>query len=150
MMFVRGDWSFYLMRVLLGVAEAGFFPGIILYLSYWFPARERARAVALFMMGSPIAGVIGNPVSGACSTSPEGLGGLAGWQWLFLIEGIPAVVLGVVTWFYLTDRPEERPVALGGRARVAPDADGPRGTRRGEAARPVPGPGDGRTRGSGC
>ena len=107
MMFVRGAWSFYLLRVLLGVAEAGFFPGIILYIGYWFPARERARAVALFMMGSPLSGVIGGPVSGALLQYMNGVGGLAGWQWLFLIEGIPAVILGVVTWFYLTDRPEQ-------------------------------------------
>ena len=107
MLFVRGEWSFYLLRVLLGVAEAGFFPGIILYISYWFPARERARAVAFFMMGSPIAGVIGGPVSGALLQYTNGVGGLAGWQWLFLVEGLPAVALGVVTWYYLTDRPEQ-------------------------------------------
>ncbi len=106
-LFVRGEWTFYLLRILLGVAEAGFFPGIILYLSYWFPARERARAVALFMIGSPIAGVIGGPISGALLQYTNGLGGLAGWQWLFLVEGIPAVILGVVTWFYLTDRPAD-------------------------------------------
>lgn len=107
MLFVQGRWSFCLLRVLLGVAEAGFFPGIILYISYWFPARERARAVAFFMMGAPISGVIGNPVSGAILQFMDGTGGLAGWQWLFLVEGIPAVILGVVTWFYLTDRPEQ-------------------------------------------
>ena len=105
-MFVRGEWSFYLMRILLGIAEAGFFPGIILYMSYWFPARERARAVALFMMGSPLAGVIGGPLSGALLQHTNGAFGLYGWQWLFLVEGIPAVILGVVTYFYLTDRPE--------------------------------------------
>ena len=107
MMFARGMWSFYLLRVLLGVAEAGFFPGIILYISYWFPARERARAVSFFMMGAPLAGVIGMPVSGAILQYMNGVAGLAGWQWLFLVEGIPAVILGVVTWYYLTDRPED-------------------------------------------
>jgi ACS family tartrate transporter-like MFS transporter len=107
MMFVRGPWSFYALRFLLGVAEAGFFPGIILYLSYWFPARERARAVALFMMASPLAGVLGNPVSGAVLQYLDRAGGLAGWQWLFLLEGVPAVLLGVGVWFYLTDRPEQ-------------------------------------------
>jgi ACS family tartrate transporter-like MFS transporter len=107
MMFVRGPWSFYALRFLLGVAEAGFFPGIILYLSYWFPARERARAVALFMAASPLAGVLGNPVSGAILQYLDRAGGLAGWQWLFLLEGVPAVLLGVAVWLYLTDRPEQ-------------------------------------------
>jgi ACS family tartrate transporter-like MFS transporter len=107
MMFVRGLWGFYTLRFLLGVAEAGFFPGIILYLSYWFPARERARAVALFMMASPLAGVFGNPLSGALMQYLNGTLGLPGWQWLFLIEGLPAILLGFVVWFYLTDRPEQ-------------------------------------------
>jgi ACS family tartrate transporter-like MFS transporter len=107
LMFVRNDWSFYLLRVLLGVAEAGFFPGIILYMSYWFPARERARAVAWFMMASPLSGVINGPISGAILQYTNQMMGLAGWQWLFLIEGIPAVILGFVTWYSLTDRPEE-------------------------------------------
>jgi ACS family tartrate transporter-like MFS transporter len=107
MMFVQGTWSFYTLRFLLGVAEAGFFPGIILYLSYWFPARERARAMALFMVASPLAGVVGNPASGAIMEYLDTGLGLAGWQWLFLIEGIPAVILGMAVWFYLTDRPEQ-------------------------------------------
>jgi MFS transporter, ACS family, tartrate transporter len=106
MLSVQGPWTFYALRFLLGVAEAGFFPGIILYLSYWFPARQRGRAVAVFMMASPIAGALGNPLSGAILQYMNGAAGLAGWQWLFLVEGIPAVVLGVCTWFYLTDRPE--------------------------------------------
>ncbi|HEX5273334.1 MAG TPA: MFS transporter, partial [Gemmataceae bacterium] len=89
----------------LGVAEAGFFPGIILYLSYWFPARLRGRAVAVFMLASPVAGLVGNPLSGAILQYMSGAGGLAGWQWLFLVEAVPAVLLGVCTWFYLTDRP---------------------------------------------
>jgi ACS family tartrate transporter-like MFS transporter len=105
MMFVQGQWGFYALRFLLGVAEAGFFPGIILYLSYWFRAHERARAVALFMTASPLAGVFGHPLSGAIMQYLKGSAGLAGWQWLFLLEGIPAVVLGVVVWCYLTDRP---------------------------------------------
>jgi MFS family permease len=107
MLFVRGEWSFYILRFLLGVAEAGFFPGIILYLSYWYPARERARAVALFMIASPIAGVVGNPISGALLQYMNGTAGMAGWQWLFLVEGLPSVVLGVVVWFYLPDSPEQ-------------------------------------------
>jgi ACS family tartrate transporter-like MFS transporter len=106
MMFVQGTASFYALRLLLGVAEAGFFPGMILYLTYWFPAAEQARAVAQFMTATAIAGVIGGPVSGALLTL-DGLGGLAGWQWLFLIEGLPAVGLGLVVLRYLTDRPED-------------------------------------------
>jgi ACS family tartrate transporter-like MFS transporter len=107
MMFVTGPWSFYLLRFLLGVAEAGFFPGIILYMSYWFPARERARAVACFMAASPLTGVLGNPLSGAIMDSMHGLADVQGWQWLFLLEGIPSVVMGLVVLSYLTDRPEQ-------------------------------------------
>ncbi len=106
-LFVKNDWSFYLLRILLGVAEAGFFPGIILYMSYWFPARERARAVAWFMMASPLSGVVNGPISGALLEYTNHAWGLAGWQWLFLVEGIPAVILGFVTWWLLTDRPEQ-------------------------------------------
>lgn len=106
-MFVRQPWHFYTMRFLLGVAEAGFFPGIILYLSYWFTARERAMAVALFMTASPVSGVLGNPLSGAIMQYMQGLYGMRGWEWLFLIEGIPSIVLGIIAWSYLTDRPEQ-------------------------------------------
>lgn len=105
MMFVGGSRSFYVMRFLLGAAEAGFFPGIVLYFTYWFPAPERARAVAQFSMASMVAGIVGAPLSGLL-LSLDGAGGLGGWQWLFLVEGIPAVVLGLVALVYLTDRPE--------------------------------------------
>jgi ACS family tartrate transporter-like MFS transporter len=107
MMAIRGPWSFYGLRILLGLAEAGFFPGIILYLTYWFPPRQRARAVALFMAASPTASILGNPLSGAILQYMDGVGGLRGWQWVFLLEGIPAVVLGFVVLLYLTDRPEQ-------------------------------------------
>jgi len=107
MMFVRGPWSFSLLRFLLGCAEAGFFPGILLYLTYWFPARQRARAVALLMVASPVVNIAGGPLSGAILQYLHQQAGLAGWQWLFLVEGLPAVVLGGVTLAYLTDRPEE-------------------------------------------
>jgi ACS family tartrate transporter-like MFS transporter len=107
MMFVTDPWSFYLLRFLLGVAEAGFFPGIILYLSYWFPARERARAVSRFMAGSALVGVLGSLLSGTILDYTHEVGGLAGWQWLFLLEGVPSVLMGVATLFYLTDRPEQ-------------------------------------------
>jgi MFS transporter, ACS family, tartrate transporter len=106
MALVHDEASFYVLRLLLGIAEAGFFPGIILYLTYWFPARERALVVSLFMAAVPLATVVGGPVSGAL-LELHGLWGLAGWQWLFIIEGLPAVLLGVVVLFVLDDRPGE-------------------------------------------
>ena len=104
--FIQGPRSFYLVRFLLGLAEAGFFPGMILYLTYWFPARHRARTVALFMTATAVSGVISGPVSGTLLTM-HGTGGLSGWQWLFILEGVPAVLLGIVVFFYMTDRPEK-------------------------------------------
>ena len=86
---------FYSLRFLLGVAEAGFFPGIILYLTYWYPSERRVRMIALFMTAVPIAGVIGSPLSGWIMESFAGVLGWAGWQWLFLIEAVPAIVMGV-------------------------------------------------------
>ena len=106
MMFMAGPRSFYVMRVLLGIAEAGFFPGAVLYLTYWVPAAERARAGALFMAASPIAVIVGAPVSETL-LALDGRLGLKGWQWLFLAEGLPAVLLGAVALAYLTDRPEQ-------------------------------------------
>jgi len=103
---VSGELSFYVLRFLLGVAEAGFFPGIILYLTYWYPAEYRARFLAAFAVAVPVSTVIGAPISGLL-LGLDGLMGLRGWQWLFIIEGIPSVLLGIVTWFYLTDRPEK-------------------------------------------
>ena len=104
MALVSGVWSFYALRFLLGVAEAGFFPGIILYLTYWYPAEYRARFLAAFAIAVPVSSVIGAPISGLL-LGLDGAMGLKGWQWLFVIEGIPSVLLGIVTWFYLTDRP---------------------------------------------
>ncbi|UZE48871.1 MFS transporter [Rhodopseudomonas sp. P2A-2r] len=106
MAMVSGPWSFYTLRFLLGVAEAGFFPGIILYLTYWYPAEYRARFLAAFAIAVPVSTVIGAPVSGLL-LGLDGTLGLHGWQWLFIIEGIPSVVLGIVTWFYLTDKPSQ-------------------------------------------
>ncbi|MFL6792882.1 MAG: MFS transporter [Bradyrhizobium sp.] len=103
---VSGEWSFYVLRFLLGVAEAGFFPGIILYLTYWYPAEYRARFLAAFAIAVPVSTVIGAPISGLL-LGLDGAMGLKGWQWLFIIEGVPSVLLGIVTWFYLTDRPEK-------------------------------------------
>jgi ACS family tartrate transporter-like MFS transporter len=106
MAFTRGPISFYVLRFLLGLAEAGFFPGIILYLSYWFPANHRSAVTAMFMAAAPIAGFVGSPLSGGLMQL-NGLLGLRGWQWLFLVEGIPAVVLGAITFHFLTDRPAD-------------------------------------------
>jgi ACS family tartrate transporter-like MFS transporter len=105
LMFVRTPAVFYLLRFLLGVAEAGFFPGVIYYLSLWYPKAHRARAIAAFMTAVPVTGLIGGPLSGAL-LELDGLHGLAGWQWLFLLEGLPAVILGTSVLFYLNDRPE--------------------------------------------
>jgi ACS family tartrate transporter-like MFS transporter len=100
------EYSFYLIRVLLGAAEAGFFPGIIFYLTLWFPAEYRARIVGYFMAAIPLSTVIGAPISGALLYLHGGLG-LAGWQWLFIIEAAPAIILAVVVFFYLTDKPAD-------------------------------------------
>lgn len=105
-MFLQGTTMFYIMRFLLGAAEAGFFPGVILYLTYWFPARERARMVAMFAAGGVLAGVVGSPISGAL-LELDGVGGLAGWQWLFFVEAAPAIVLGVVVLMMLPSRPRD-------------------------------------------
>ncbi|BBU31884.1 MFS transporter [Burkholderia sp. THE68] len=106
MAFVTGPTSFYVVRFLLGAAEAGFFPGIILYLSYWFPARHRAGVVALFMAAAPISTALGSPLSAAL-LEMNGVMGLRGWQWMFVLEAVPALILGVVVFFYMTDKPEK-------------------------------------------
>src|SRR6266480_2659306 len=105
MLFVRTTHTFYVLRFLLGAAEAGFFPGVVYYLSHWYPDGQRARAIAAFMTAVPVSGLIGGPLSGAL-LALNGLFGLAGWQWLFLVEGLPAILLGVIVLIYLTDRPE--------------------------------------------
>ena len=104
MMFIQTETQFYVMRFLLGLAEAGFFPGIILYLTYWYPAHRRARIVTMFMTGIPLAGVIGGPLSGWIMKSWDQVSGLQGWQWMFLLEAIPSVLIGFVVYFYLDDR----------------------------------------------
>ena len=105
MMFIRGAVSFNSLRFLLGAAEAGFFPGMVLYLTYWYPAQRRAKAMSVFLTSTAIAGVIGAPVSAIC-LKMNGMGQLAGWQWLFLLQGLPSVVLGVFVLFYLPDGPQ--------------------------------------------
>lgn len=106
-MFARDVWTFYALRVLLGIAEAGFFPGIIYYLSNWFPDRERAKVTAFFMLAIGVSNVLGNPVSGWIMDHFNGVSGLYGWQWLFLLEGIPTAVVGVAVLFVLKDSPRD-------------------------------------------
>lgn len=105
MAFVQGEKSFYVLRFLLGVAEAGFFPGIVLYISYWFPQSYRARFTSIFMMSIPLSGLIGSPISGSILDRMNGFGGLAGWQWVFIVEAVPALLLGVACLWLLPDRP---------------------------------------------
>jgi len=103
---VTGPYSFYAMRFAVGLAEAGFFPGIILYLSFWFPARHRAGVTAIFMAAAPLSNMVGGPISGAI-LGMNGWLHVKGWQWLFLLEAAPTVLLGAVSYFYLTDKPEQ-------------------------------------------
>jgi MFS transporter, ACS family, tartrate transporter len=105
--FIWNDTSFYVARFLLGAAEAGFFPGMVFYLSTWFPNAFRSRVIAWLMTVSPATSVIGAPLSGWLLDSTQGTHGLSGWQWMFIIQAIPSVILGVITLFYLTDRPQE-------------------------------------------
>src|ERR1700686_2685569 len=102
---IGGPISFLVLRFLLGAAEAGFFPGVILYITYWYPAHYRAIIVGIFMVALPVAGLIGSPISGAILYM-DGILGLGGWQWIFILEAVPAVLLGIATFFYLTDGPE--------------------------------------------
>ncbi|HEX6637771.1 MAG TPA: MFS transporter, partial [Steroidobacteraceae bacterium] len=105
MMFVQGKWSFYVLRFLLGAAEAGFLPGIVYYLSHWFPRQYRAKAVSWFMIGIPLSVVFGGPLSGWIMQSMDEHLGLHGWQWMFVMEGVPAVLLGFVVLGFLTEKP---------------------------------------------
>ncbi|MFO1117124.1 MAG: MFS transporter [Beijerinckiaceae bacterium] len=107
MALVQGEISFYSVRFLLGLAEAGFFPGIILYLTYWYTAAERAKVVGMFMVAVPLSSAIGSPLSSWILNAFEGTGGLASWQWLFIIEALPAILFGIIVWFYLDDGPAE-------------------------------------------
>jgi sugar phosphate permease len=105
-MFVNGPTSFYILRVLLGITEAGFFPGVILFLTYWVPGRHLNRARGIFYMGIALAGMIGNPLSGGL-LELDGFAGLRGTQWMFLVEGLLAIVVGIWAYFFLTDRPQQ-------------------------------------------
>lgn len=105
MLFVKTPNAFYVLRFLLGMAEAGFYPGVVLYMTYWFPSYARSQGMAWFNLGIAMAGVLGSPLSGWIMQTFAGYGGMAGWQWLFLLEGLPAVLLGIAVYFYLDDRP---------------------------------------------
>lgn len=107
MMFVQTPTQLYIARFLLGVFEAGFFPGVILYLTYWYPSGMRARIIAFFMSGIAIAGILGGPLSGWIMNDLAGVNGWKGWQWMFLLEGLPAVGLGILVLFILADRPSD-------------------------------------------
>jgi MFS family permease len=107
MIWVRSEWAFYIIRFLLGVFEAGFFPGVVLYLTYWFPAARRSRINGLFMTSFAIAGVVGGPLAGLIMSTMGGVSGLANWQWLFLLEGIPSVLAGIGVLLFLPDRPKD-------------------------------------------
>ena len=109
MLFVRDETSFYILRILLGVFEAGFAPGIILYLTYWYPARRMAAVMGIYMLAGPIGSILGSGVSAAIIAATDNIGGLAGWQWMFLIQGLPCVLLGYVFWKSMADRPADAP-----------------------------------------
>jgi MFS family permease len=106
MALVKGPQSLYLLRLLLGAAEAGFFPGVILYLTYWFPAEYRARIIGVFMVAIPVSSFIGSPISAALLET-DGWLGLRGWQWMFILEAVPAIVLGLACLFVLSDKPSD-------------------------------------------
>ena len=132
MIFVRTPLSFYVLRFLLGAAEAGFIPGVLLYLTYWYPANRRGRINAIFLAAIPAAGIFGGPLSGWVLKSLSGAHGLSGWQWLFLVETIPSLVLGIVTLAYLDDRvasarwldEDEKRIIAGNVAREEKDKEG--------------------------
>ena len=107
MAFVQGETSFYVIRFLLGVAGAGFSPGIILYLTYWYTSAERARMTGLVIWAVPVAVIVGSPLSSDILMTSGGAAGFKSWQWLFIAEAMPAIVLGIIVYFYLTGLPQE-------------------------------------------
>ncbi|WP_244140463.1 MFS transporter [Burkholderia sp. BCC1047] len=127
-MFVRTPLQFYVMRFLLGVFEAGFFPGVILYLGYWFTPEWRGRATGAFLFALPVAGVVGGPLSGTLIRGMNGVGGFDGWQWCFLLEGLPTVFVGLLCYRLLSDTPEQAPWLTAEEKRIVAAALPPRGT----------------------
>jgi D-galactonate transporter len=122
--YVTTPTMFYTLRFFLGVAEAGFFPGLVLYLTYWFPAHRRGKMTAFLMAGNPVSGIVGGPMSGYIMKSAAGHLGLAGWQWLFIIEAVPALILGVVIFCFLDDRVEHAKwLSAGERAFIKSEID---------------------------
>ncbi len=105
-LFIQSYTHLLVIRVLLGIAEAGFFPGVIYFLTCWFPAKDRALALSVFIVGAPLASLVGNPIGGLILDNVHWLG-LSSWRWLYCLEGFPAIILGFITYFYLTNRPEE-------------------------------------------
>ncbi|MGF6261038.1 MFS family permease [Paraburkholderia youngii] len=106
-MFIRTSMEFYVVRFLLGVFEAGFFPGVVLYLTFWYPPERRAKIVAMLMSAGVVAGIVAGPLSGSIIQNLDGLGGLRGWQWMYVLQGLPCCLLGILAYFYLSDRPEQ-------------------------------------------
>jgi MFS family permease len=106
-MFIRTPFEFYAVRFLLGVFEAGFFPGVVLYLTFWYPPERRARIVAILMSAGVAAGIVAGPLSGSIIQNLDGLCGLKGWQWMYVLQGLPCCLLGFLAYFYLSDRPEQ-------------------------------------------
>ncbi|OCZ97509.1 MFS transporter [Achromobacter xylosoxidans] len=130
MLFVQGEWSFYVLRFMLGVFEAGFAPGMIFYLTYWYSQSRMAGVMAVVMLAGPIGGIVGGPVSAWIMTAFSGAHGLDGWQWMFLLEGLPCVLLGVIAFRYLDDKPAEaRWLSAEEKALLAADLDS-RGTHK--------------------
>ena len=124
MLFVQGEWSFYVLRFMLGVFEAGFAPGMIFYLTYWYSQSRMAGVMAVVMLAGPIGGIVGGPVSAWIMTAFSGAHGLDGWQWMFLLEGLPCVLLGVIAFRYLDDKPAEaRWLSAEEKALLAADLD---------------------------
>lgn len=107
MLFVTNETMFYVLRILLGIFEAGFAPGIILYLTYWYPAKRMASVMGIYMLAGPIGAILGSAGSAVIIAATDNLGGMSGWQWMFLIQGLPCVLLGLVFWFFMVDRPEQ-------------------------------------------
>ena len=132
--FASGKYQFYFLRFLVGAAEAGFFPGVLLYFTYWFPDRMRGRVTSLFVMALPVSGMIGGPLATWIMTRLDGVGGLRGWQSLFLMEGLPAILLGVLVYVSLSDRPSNAPwLSTAEKEIVAAQLNMPGGAARGHA-----------------
>lgn len=138
MMFAQNETWLYIQRFLLGAFEAGFFPGVLLYLSFWFPNHRRGRATSLFLVGIPLSGLVGGVISGAVMEGMDGMLGIRGWRWLFLVDGLPAILLGLAAYFVLTDRPSNAGFLSGAEKRIIEeDMEADRRARPGAASTTV-------------